>query len=209
MTVDEGVVLSGVRVSRETFERLKDFEALFKHWNKSINLAAPSTLAEFWSRHILDSIQLWRYRGDARTWLDLGSGGGLPGVVIGILAINSGMRVTLVESNHKKAAFLQTCVSRYAMPVEILAKRINDIDIAATDIVSARALAGLSALFGMSNRWLASGGGRALYHKGRDYAAEVTEARDQWAFSLIEHQSMVDPMSRILEISNVKRLEHS
>jgi 16S rRNA (guanine527-N7)-methyltransferase len=209
MTVDGNVILSGVSVSRETFERLQDFEAFFKRWNKSINLAAPSTLGNFWSRHVLDSIQLWRFRGEAKSWLDLGSGGGLPGVVIGILAIESDMRVTLVESNHKKAAFLQTCVSRYSMPVDVLPKRIDDIDISSTDVVSARALADLRTLLEMSGRWLAPKGGRALYHKGRDYAAEVTEARDQWAFGLIEHQSMVDPMSRILEISNVKRLEHS
>ena len=209
MTFEDRLSLSGVSVSRETFERLKDFEALFKRWNRSINLAAPSTLGDFWGRHVLDSIQLWRWKDEARTWLDLGSGGGLPGVVIGILAIESNVHVTLVESNHKKAAFLQTCVSRYAMPVEVLPKRISDVEISSTDVVSARALADLPTLLDMSNRWLGPSGGRALYHKGRDYVAEVTEARDQWAFGLLEHQSMVDPMSRILEISNVKRLEHS
>ncbi len=211
MTGQDGVTnLSGVLVSRETLERLRDFEELFKHWNKSINLAAPSTLADFWKRHVLDSIQIWRYRQGAKNWLDLGSGGGLPGVIIGILAVGEDLHVTLVESNNKKAAFLRTCVSRYGLPVDVLTKRIENVDTKNTvDVISARALADLNMLLTMSSRCLGPGAGRALYHKGRDYAAEIVEARDRWAFDLIEHQSVVDPMSRILEISNVKRLEHS
>jgi 16S rRNA (guanine527-N7)-methyltransferase len=199
---------AGSEVSRETAECLKDFEWQFRHWNKSINLVAPSTLPDFWERHVLDSVQLWRYRADARSWMDIGSGGGFPGIVIAILGRDGDLHVTLVESNHKKASFLRSCGARYGLKIDVRAVRIETVAGLAPSIVSARALADLKTLLAMTETWIDPGKGRALLHKGRDYVSEIEEARVHWNFDLVEHQSVVDPMSRILEISNVERSEH-
>lgn len=105
--------LNGLRVSRETQERLQHFAALFQKWAKAINLVAPSTLDDLWHRHIADSSQIFQIHPQPATWVDLGSGGGFPGVITAIfLAELQGGWVHLVESNHKKAAFLRTALRK-------------------------------------------------------------------------------------------------
>lgn len=194
-------------VSRETFDRLKRFESEFRRWSARINLAAPSTLPELWSRHILDSAQILALGKGGRSWLDLGSGGGFPGAVLAILLRESpDARISLVESNSKKAAFLQTTLSSLGAPARVFAKRIEDAVtvVEQPDIITARALAPLERLLGLSSPWLLRGA-RALFHKGRDYAAEVTKCHDAWQFDLIEHRSALDGESVILEISGLAR----
>jgi 16S rRNA (guanine527-N7)-methyltransferase len=196
-------------VSRETYEQLLAFEDLFHRWNRSINLAASGAREDFWERHILDSAQLWRFRGTASNWTDIGSGGGLPGLVIAILCVPSGMTVTLVESNRKKSAFLRSAAVELGLSVVIRSERIEAAaKLLVPSLVSARALAPLERLFELTERWLAPGRARALFPKGRDFQQEIRQARDHWQFDLVEHASMVDAMSRVLEISNVQRLEH-
>jgi len=95
-------------VSRETRDRLERFAELFQKWSRSINLAAASTHSELWDRHIRDSLQIFQLSPGAHDWIDLGSGGGFPGVVTAIcLAERGDGWVHLVESNHKKASFLR------------------------------------------------------------------------------------------------------
>ena len=193
-------------VSRETFERLQAFEQLFLKWNRSINLAAPSTLDDVWRRHILDSAQLARIAPAATRWVDLGSGGGFPGLVLAFLLVERpGASVDLVESNRKKASFLQSVIGQFDLPARVVAKRIDDsYDLVFTpEIVTARALAALPNLLDLSAPWLAKGA-RALFHKGRDYRAEVEESTHRWAFDLVEHSSMTDPYGVILEISDLR-----
>lgn len=196
-------------VSRETYEQLLAFERLFHHWNKSINLAASGSREDFWSRHIVDSGQLWRYRADAADWTDIGSGGGLPGIVIAVLGKPAAVPVTLVESNRKKAAFLRSAAVELGLTVSVRPERIEAaVAVLAPAVVSARALASLSRLLELTATWLQPGKARALFPKGRDFQQEIREARDHWRFDLVEHASMVDAMSRVLELSNVQRLEH-
>jgi 16S rRNA (guanine527-N7)-methyltransferase len=196
-------------VSRETYEQLRAFETLFHSWNRSINLAASGAQEDFWTRHILDSAQLWRLRGPASDWTDIGSGGGLPGLVIAVLAAPSGMIVTLVESNQKKSAFLRSAAVELGLSVVIRPERIEAAtEFLSPSLVSARALAPLERLFDLTERWLAPGRARALFPKGRDFQQEIREVRAHWRFDLIEHASMVDATSRVLELSNVQRLEH-
>jgi 16S rRNA (guanine527-N7)-methyltransferase len=193
-------------VSRETFERLQAFDQLFLKWNRSINLAAPSTLDDVWRRHIVDSAQLARIAPTATSWVDLGSGGGFPGLVMAfLLTERPGGSIALVESNRKKASFLQSVIGQFALPARVLAKRIDDSYglVSTPEIVTARALAALPDLLDMSAPWLTKGA-RALFHKGRDYRAEVEESTHRWAFDLVEHSSMTDAEGVILEITELR-----
>lgn len=193
-------------VSRETFDRLVAFESMFQKWNRSINLVAQSTVADVWQRHILDSAQLARIEPTATRWVDIGSGGGFPGLVMAfLLAERSGASIDLVESNRKKASFLQTVVGQFSLPARIVARRIEDSHafVFAPQIVTARALASLSVLLDLSSPWLTSGA-RGLFHKGRDYRAEVQESVNRWAFDLVEHPSVTDPQGVILELSDLR-----
>lgn len=194
-------------VSRETFDRLAAFQALFEKWAARINLIAPSTLPDLWSRHILDSAQLIRLAPGASAWLDLGSGGGFPGIVLGILLRErAGGSITLVESNQKKAAFLRNAAAQCGASATVHAGRIEELSRQAqpVDAVTARALAPLPALLGLARPWLEAGA-TGLFQKGRDYRRELEESRDGWQFDLVEHPSAIDAASVILEISGLKQ----
>jgi 16S rRNA (guanine527-N7)-methyltransferase len=193
-------------VSRETFDRLVEFEQVFQKWNRRINLAAQSTQDDVWHRHILDSAQLARLAPQATRWVDLGSGGGFPGLVLAfLLAERDGAEIHLVESNRKKASFLQAVVGQFGLPARVIARRIDDSYalVPAPQIVTARALAPLTALLDLSAPWLTNGA-RGLFHKGRDYRAEVAESAQRWSFDLIEHASITDPHGVILDLSGLQ-----
>lgn len=193
-------------VSRETFDRMVAFEAMFQKWNRSINLVAQSTSGDVWQRHILDSAQLARIEPTAKHWVDIGSGGGFPGLVVAfLLAERDGASIDLVESNRKKASFLQTVIGQFGLPARVTARRIEDSHalVATPEIVTARALAPLPVLLDLTAPWLTAGA-RGLFHKGRDYRAEVQESVNRWAFDLVEHPSVTDPQGVVLELSNVR-----
>ncbi|MGR9170219.1 16S rRNA (guanine(527)-N(7))-methyltransferase RsmG [Rhizobium sp. KDH_Rht_773_N] len=202
--------LNGLRVSRETQERLQLFAGLFTKWAKAINLVAPSTMDDMWSRHIADSAQLFQIAPRPQTWIDLGSGGGFPGVITAIfLAEQQQGWVHLVESNNKKAAFLRTALRETGARGEVHAVRIEDAPklVPACDAISARALADLDRLMEYAAPWMAGKeNNRAYFHKGRDYQQEIQKARGRWAFDLLEHNSAVERDSVILELSKLRRL---
>jgi len=187
---------------------LQQFEAQFLRWAARINLAAPSTLEQIWSRHILDSAQLATIAPITSRWLDLGSGGGFPGAVMAILLIDRhDASIDLVESNRKKAAFLQTVLGQLNTPARIHPVRIEDAPSRVengVEVVTARALAPLDRLLGLSFPWL-SQGARGLFHKGRDYRSELKESVHGWDFDLVEHRSRIDPDSVILDLTNVRK----
>lgn len=202
--------LGGIRVSRETVRRLEIFCELFNKWARSINLVAPSTVGDMWSRHILDSAQIYSINPSTSEWIDLGSGGGFPGVITAILLNESGGGwVNLVESNHKKASFLRTALRETGARGSVNAIRIEDAPskLEKCDAISARALADLDLLLNYSSHWMVGKAGvKAFFHKGRDYMLEVEKARSEWSFDLVTHKSTVEADSYVLEISNLARL---
>jgi 16S rRNA (guanine527-N7)-methyltransferase len=194
-------------VSRETHAELIAMLQLLEKWNARINLVSPSTLADGWRRHILDSVQLAKIAPDAVRWLDLGSGGGFPGLVLAILLKERpGSRIDLVESNRKKVSFLQAALASSGGVGHVHARRIEDVygAIDVPEIVTARALAPLPILLELAAPWLTRGA-RGLFHKGRDYRMEVKESRDGWNLDLLEHPSKVDPEGVVLDIRNLTR----
>jgi len=200
--------LNGMSVSRETQERLSLFLELFRKWAKSINLVAPSTLDDLWTRHIADSAQIFQLSPGPHNWLDVGSGGGFPGVITAILLAEHGDGwVHLVESNQKKAAFLRVALAETAARGSVHAIRVETAQesFPACDRVSARAFAELDLLFTYVAPWMERESTKAFLHKGRDYQRELAKARGSWVFDLLEHRSVVEPDSVILEVSQLRR----
>lgn len=192
-------------VSRETLDRLIELEALALRWTQTVNLVAPSTLTDFWRRHIVDGAQLWPVAGmdgAVGRWADLGAGGGFPGLVVAALAAEfaPGLEVALVESDARKCAFLADSARRLGLRPRILRRRIEAPAPEQAQIVSARALAPLPKLLGLARPWLAPGG-RLLALKGAGVEAEIEAARRQWRFTPIRRRSITDDDGVILEIA--------
>lgn len=170
-------------VSPETEARLDRFVALLKQWQAKTNLIAPSTLPEIWTRHIADSLQLLDLAPDARVFVDLGSGGGFPGIVLACaLADKPGGHVHLVERNAKKAAFLREALRVTGAPgtVHLIGiEEFVDSYPGAVDCVTARAVTSLTVLVGYVEPLLQKGA-KALLLKGQDIDAELTEAAKYW-----------------------------
>ena len=202
-------VTSGIGVSRETRQRLDTFASLFRKWASKINLVAPSTLGELWSRHIQDSLQIFNLSPGPHQWVDLGSGGGFPGVITAICLAEVGDGwVHLVESNNKKAAFLRAALQETGARGSVHAVRIEAApeQIASCNRISARALAALDTLFGYIEPWMIRNPElRAFFHKGRDYHREVEVSHRRWNLDLLEHTSVIENDSIILEISGLSR----
>ncbi|MCV3767262.1 16S rRNA (guanine(527)-N(7))-methyltransferase RsmG [Rhizobium sp. TRM95796] len=202
--------LIGMGVSRETLNRLETFADVFAKWAAVINLVAPSTKTDLWERHILDSAQLVTLQPNAGQWVDLGSGGGFPGIVTAIfLAERGDGQVHLVESNHKKAAFLRAALSATNGRGTVHAVRIETAPdlIKSCDFLSARALAELDILFDFAEPWASRNPDLVCYlHKGRDYRSEVEKSRRRWSYDLVKHTSIVEPDSVVLEIRRLQKI---
>jgi 16S rRNA (guanine527-N7)-methyltransferase len=194
-------------VSRETYRDVVAFAETFRKWAARINLVAPSTLQEIWPRHIMDSAQLGRIEPSATRWIDLGSGGGFPGAIMGLLLKDRpGGSIDLIESNGKKAAFLRSSLGELGAPARVHAKRVEDVygTVRDPEVVTARALAPLAKLLDLAEPWLAAGA-TGLFHKGREYRREIQESSAAWTFDLVEHRSLTDSDSVILELRNPRR----
>lgn len=201
--------LPGLDVSRETLSALQAYESLVQRWNTAINLVSKSTLADFWVRHIVDSAQVFTFCPEkAQTWADLGSGAGLPGLVVAILAreLKPGLRVTLVESDLRKAAFLRQAAQALDLSITILSKRIESVPALSADVVSARALAHLADLLAFADQHLALDGA-AIFPKGARYETEVVEARKAWSFDVVHQPSLSDAEAALLVIRNIRRAQ--
>lgn len=193
-------------VSRETLEKLQIYVELLEKWNRKINLVAPDTVRDASRRHIKDSAQvLTLVKAPPQSWVDLGSGGGFPGLVVAICAAGLGWptQVTLIESDQRKCAFLRNVSRETQTPVSVVTDRIEAVAPQAAAVVSARALAPLPRLLPWVQRHLAEDG-HALLLKGRSYKQELEETRDKFAFSLEIHPSHTDSEAVILEIGDIR-----
>lgn len=203
--MDEQEAFEQLGVSRETFERLSAYAALLRSWQRRINLIADSTLNDIWRRHIVDSAQLLPLASPSATrWVDLGSGAGLPGLVLAILLANRpGASVVLIEANQKKSAFLREAIRITAAPASVVSKRIEAAlsgpERISCDVVTARALAPLADLLKLASPLLMTGA-EGLFLKGRDVDAELTGAAKSWKTEMELLPSQTDPNGRIVRV---------
>lgn len=208
MTEDDAKAALASRVSRETLSHLERYAELLVKWQKTINLVAPSTVPHVWSRHMLDSAQLMDHAPkDAMSWLDLGSGGGFPGLVCATIAkeTHPGMKVTLVEADLRKAAFLRETARQMGIPVGVLSRRIEDLPDRKADIISARALAPLSTLCSHAHRHLAEGG-VCLFQKGARFLDELATAKQDWHMTYTIVPSVTDADAVLLRIEQLSHV---
>jgi 16S rRNA (guanine527-N7)-methyltransferase len=208
LVADRAQALAICPVSRETVARLDRLVELLLAWQRTTNLIAPSTVPRIWTRHIADSLQLLRLAPGARHWLDLGSGGGFPGLVIAAaLAEQSNAVIHLVESNGKKAAFLREAVRLLNLPASVHHRRIEDFVKSFErfpDVVTARALAPLVDLLDYAEIPL-NRGAQGLFPKGQDVVAELTEASRYWKLDATMVPSVTEPGARIVIVRHAQR----
>lgn len=198
--IDRLMAVTGRDVSRETVEKLSAYQRLVEGENARQNLVSATTLPHFWDRHILDSAQLIRFApAGAGSWADIGSGAGLPGVVI---ACMSDVHVTLIEPRRLRAEFLQRVVRKLALRADVHHGKAESAT-GTFDVISARAVAGLGSLLDVS-RHLSTGKTVCLFPKGKSAQSELAEVRRSWQGSFHVEQSVTDPQSSIIVAQGVR-----
>jgi 16S rRNA (guanine527-N7)-methyltransferase len=194
--------ISGVPVSRETFDKLSTYVDLLIAENDQQNLIAKTSIPEIWTRHIADSLQLIGHAPDAKSWLDIGSGPGLPGLVI---AIATGMPTLLVEPRRLRTAFLDRVVETLAMrDVRVVTAMLASVKPQPVDAITARAVASLDKLFAMT-RPFSHPGTILVLPKGKSAAEEVETARQTWQGTIEIVPSRTDANAGIVVARDVRR----
>ena len=201
MTVPEG------DVSRETLKKLELFSDLVEKWTAKINLVSKSSVSELWDRHIRDSMQLYAHAPKADHWVDLGSGGGFPAIILALMAEQEGRdtRFTLVESDQRKCVFLRTAIRELNLNALVVNHRIESIEPLSADVLSARALADLSTLMGFASLHM-SPSGTALFPKGGNWREEHSVAKLKWAYTCEAIPSKTNSAAAILKIKEIKHV---
>jgi 16S rRNA (guanine527-N7)-methyltransferase len=189
-------------VSRETLAQLEAYAELLTRWSARINLVGRDTLAGLWRRHLLDSAQLYPLiPNSARNLIDLGSGAGLPGLVLAILGVPG---VELVEADSRKAAFLREAARVAGAEVAIRPCRIQAVPPHPVDVVTARACAPLDRLLDLAAPFLAPDT-LCLFPKGERFNEELTLARKAWTMNVSVEQSLSDRRGVVLRLQQVAR----
>lgn len=194
-------------VSRETMERLRVFEQLAQKWTKKINLVSAKDASQIWERHIVDSVQIFDLAPDSGDWLDIGSGGGFPGLVAAIIAKEKAPNrsFTLVDSDQRKCAFLRTVSRELGLNVKVCAERVEEMAPMGIEILSARALDDLHGLLFHMERHVSSEG-VALFPKGERWEKEHEHAQKYWSYNLDVIQSETNREATILKVKELTRV---
>jgi 16S rRNA (guanine527-N7)-methyltransferase len=209
LAADRSAALKLIPVSRETLERLDRFVPFLLQWQHAVNLVAPSTETHVWTRHIADSLQLIDLAPGARTWIDVGSGGGFPGLIIACaLAPRAGVSIHLVEANARRAAFLREAQRLTGAPARVHAQRMEDFAqnfSGDPDVICARAVAPLKSLLELTFPLLKRSPAVGLFPKGKNAEDELREASNSWKMRATLVASRTDPAGRIIEIRDLER----
>lgn len=203
--LEKEAILDRFDVSRESRGKVETYVKLLLAWQQRINLIGPATVDAVWSRHVCDALQLLPLLPPGtRTIAELGSGAGIPGL---ILAMVAGLDAHLYESNGKKAAFLREAARQTQTRATIHNVRLESLtdDLPHVQCVVARALAPLPLLLDYASPFLAQGA-VGLFHKGQDVEAELTEATKYWRMNALKHASQCDSRGVILEIREASRV---
>ena len=190
-------------VSRETIDCLIQYASDLKKWNRKINLVSPQTIDSLWSRHFLDSLQLAMFAEPNLTnWVDMGAGGGFPGLVLAAHFAETATQFTLLESDQRKSTFLRTVSRNMGLNVKVIADRIEDIPSIGADMVTARALAPLDKLLQYGKRH-AVDHAKFIFPKGKNWQSELTIAQENWQMTVEQFDSLTDVEAKIIKLTNV------
>ena len=199
--IDSLSAAAGCDVSRETFGTLEQFAALIVEANQTQNLVAATSIPDLWERHILDGAQLFGLAGKAGSWCDIGSGPGLPGLVIAILG---GVPMTLIEPRRLRADFLRFAIDRLELRHVTVEQRKAEQVMGKYDHITARAVARLGKLFALANH-LAHDGTRWVLPKGESVKSELDEALQTWQGSFRLVPSRTHEKAAIVIAEHVRR----
>lgn len=202
-------VLDQLKLSEAALQSLRALQALVEKWTPHINLISKASVPEIWARHIEDSAVLCQVpMNSVRHWVDLGAGGGFPGLVVALILRDKRQpaTVTLVEADLRKAAFLREAARQLGLAVEVRSERAETLEPLGADVVSARALAPLDGLCALAHRHLAPSG-LCLFPKGERFADEVEIARKTWLFDLEARKNLDHKGSALLVLRNLHRAE--
>lgn len=190
-------------VSRETLERLKIYVELLLKWQRAINLIGPGTIADVWGRHVLDCGQLMPHiPKDKAPIVDIGSGAGLPGLILAIMGVPD---ITLVESDSRKCSFLREVARVTKTHVEIVESRVEHLENMEAGVITARALAPLTKLTELSQS-VTKLDTIYLFLKGKNLKNELTHLKNNWTMRLEVHPSVTNPDGSILKMESVTRV---
>jgi len=192
--------------------RVNVFVALLEKWQAKINLVSANTLPDLWQRHLRDSAQLLKFLPEQRTpWLDIGSGAGFPGLVLALLQEDArqAAQLHLVESDQRKAIFLQEVIRATAISAQVHAQRIEQLKLTQIGgparLITARALAPVHQILQLTEP---VAGPETLYLllKGQDVDDELTLAAKYRKMTVIQHPSWTHPAGKVLLITEVARV---
>ena len=202
-------VLNQLKLSETAIQSLRALQALVEKWTPHINLISKASVPEIWTRHIEDSAILCQVpMNSVRHWVDLGAGGGFPGLVVAVILRDKDqpVTVTLVESDLRKATFLREAARQLGLTVDVRSDRAERLDPLGADVVSARALTSLDGLCELAHRHLAPSG-LCLFPKGERFSDEVEIARKNWMFDLETRENLDHKGSALLVLRNLRRAE--